>query len=151
MEENLGKLLNLSTISDPYLYLNEVIKLLGLIFNADQISIYQAVEDFPILKSIVPQTGKQNLPETLSFSEFGQLESVGLWFPGKPIMADIQKRARESQLSYLANAVLGEEEAAFGLIVVGSSTHEPIKNIKIHLSFIARIVTATLHAGNSGE
>jgi two-component system sensor histidine kinase AtoS len=144
LEENLGKLLNLSTISDPYLYLNEVIALLGLIFNADQVAIYQAVEDFPILRNIAPQANKKSLPETLSSSEFSQLESVGLWFPGKPILADIHKKARENQLSYLANASLEEEEAAFGLLVVGSSTHEPIKNIKIHLSFIARIVTATL-------
>jgi PAS domain S-box-containing protein len=144
LEDNLGRLLNLSKIADPYRYLNEVNKLLGVIFNADNAAIYQAVENFPILKKINYEIEANLLPETLSSSEFSQLESVGLWFPGKPILADIHKKAREAQLSYLANAMLGEEEAAFGLIVIGSTNHEPIRNIKIHLSFIARIVTATL-------
>jgi two-component system, NtrC family, sensor histidine kinase AtoS len=144
LEDNLGKLLSLSKINDPYTYLNEVGSLLTLIFNVDRIAIYQGVKDFPILKNVIIQEDETSLPDTIPSSEFSQLEPVGLWFPGKPILAEIHKKAREQQLSYLANAVLGEDEAMFGLIVLGSSINEPIRNIKIHLGFIARIVAATL-------
>ena len=144
LEENLGKLLNLSRINDPYVYLNEVASLLAMIFNVDHIAIYQGVKDFPILKNVIVQSDETALPDTLPSSELGQLETIGLWAPGKTILSELHKKARESQLAYLANAALGEDEALFGLIVLGSSIHEPIRNIKIHLEFIARIVSATL-------
>ncbi|MBI9047833.1 MAG: PAS domain-containing protein [Anaerolineaceae bacterium] len=144
LEENLGNLLNLATIDDPYEYLNEVAKLLTVIFNTDQTAIYHAVTDFPILKCVAFDGKEQTLPDTIPSSEFSQLETVGLWFQGKPILSDIHKKARENQLSYLANALMGEKEAAFGLIVLGAEDSEPIRNIKIHLSFIARIITATI-------
>jgi PAS domain S-box-containing protein len=144
LEENLGNLLNLASINDPYEYLNEVAKLLTVIFNTDQVAIYHAVTDFPILKCVAYDGTSHTLPDTIASSDFSQLEPVGLWFPGKPILSEIHKKAREQEFSYLANAMMGEKEAAFGLIVFVSEKNEPIRNVKIHLSFIARIITATM-------
>jgi two-component system, NtrC family, sensor histidine kinase AtoS len=144
LEENLENLLNLASINDPYEYLNEVAKLLTVMFNTDQTAIYNAVTDFPILKCVAFDGNTQTLPDTMPSSDFSQLESVGIWMPGKPILADIHKKAREQEFSYLANAMMGEREAVFGLIVLISEKNEPIRNVIIHLRFVARIITATI-------
>ena len=63
LEENLENLLNLASINDPYEYLNEVAKLLTVMFNTDQTAIYNAVTDFPILKCVAFDGASQTLPD----------------------------------------------------------------------------------------
>ncbi|MFN2194816.1 MAG: PAS domain-containing protein, partial [Anaerolineales bacterium] len=110
--------------------INESFLEAGLILTgAESIALYRVDSNGPLLSRVSIYGEELALPEALNAADIGRSSGPQLWAKGKRIRSGLQRIARSLDLSYLANAGIGDENALFGLLIAADRTGLPDDNL----------------------
>ncbi len=115
-----------------------------LITHAKRICIYKADSQQPRLIRITFDKQSEVFPEILPSSDLVELSSQTMWIPGKKVMAEVQRAALVSNMSYVATIPLGQKNALFGLLVVGDQDSQPTDRLENIMRILSAHLTAAL-------
>ncbi|HEX7556893.1 MAG TPA: ATP-binding protein, partial [Leptolinea sp.] len=140
-------LVELATIREEPTLENSLLKgfeIARLMTRAKKICIYKADSQQPRLVRISFDKQSEVFPEILPSSDLVQLSSPTMWIPGKKVIAEVQRAALVSNMSYVATIPLGQRNALFGLLIVGDQDSQPTERIENVLRVLSAHLTAAL-------
>ncbi len=138
---------DLATIREEPTLEKSLIKGFGitrLISRARMICMYKADSQQPRLIRISFDKHSEIFPEILPSNDLVQLSTPSLWIPGKKVMAELQRAALVSNLSYVSTIPLGQKNALFGLLVVGDQDSSPPDRLENIMMVLSSHLTAAL-------
>ncbi len=112
------------------LVLDAIARLLG----TDMISIYRG-RAFVHKLCVWRMSGDEVFPPVLSSADVIRLSELVVWKPGRRMFTELHRQGRIAGLKYVASVPIGQQEASFGLLVVGDMEKEPIAEIEKILDF----------------
>ncbi|NMB60499.1 MAG: PAS domain S-box protein [Chloroflexi bacterium] len=115
-----------------------------LMTRARKICIYKADGQQPRLIRISFDKQSEIFPEILPSSDLVQLSAPTIWIPGRKVVAEVQRSALVSNLSFVATTPLGQRNALFGLLVVGDQELQPSDRMENTLKVLSAHLTAAL-------
>ena len=125
------------------LSLKTILKTACQITNADSAAIYQANGENPTLERISEWGESGLLPEFASAQDLMNIKELVIWHRRMHPITPMQIQARETGLTYLASAPLGQYFARVGMIVLAGRT-APVSLLNEALSMIATFTSTTL-------
>lgn len=124
--------------------LEKSVKTANALLSTDVASIYQVDSDFPSLQRAASHESTPVFPETVSSTDLVRLSEPFIWTPGKRVFTEIHRLARIANLAFVASTPLGQEAALVGLLVVGSTEHQPSPAIEGDIRVIGSIISDLL-------
>jgi two-component system sensor histidine kinase AtoS len=121
--------------------LNKVAELTQKTLNAGMVCIYQADSSNPLLVLTSKSGFVTEFPAKLPSTDLIRLTETILWEPGHRVITEIHRFAKSANLDYMATAVLKQEDAKIGLIVVSGKGDIPVELHLDILDLIAELVT----------
>ena len=116
------------------------------ILDAELVCLYKASSSQPQLIQYVTNNDilSAELPRTLKSDDLIIEQPARLWLADKPVQNHLQVYAENSGYNYLIIEPIGDDEARFGLLVVGSKANQP-SQIALPLSkLLAAYITDVL-------
>jgi PAS domain S-box-containing protein len=110
---------------------------------------YQVEADQPLLRLAQISSESAPLPERISLRDLSNLRTPLLWTPLQRPITSLHRAARAAGLAYVASAMVGEMNAAIGLVVVigmqsDDRTQQPVGMALPAAQIIARIINDTI-------
>jgi two-component system sensor histidine kinase AtoS len=124
-------------------YIDRVGDLIQLMLKVGFVSIYQAVTEPPILRELVCKGEFKVFPYELPASDLIRLRKRTLWSPGKKVVTEVHRSAKDASLSVVVSVPLGEK-GLFGLLVIGDMEREPVDLPLSVLDLLGGLLTNTL-------
>lgn len=139
-------LIEISAQPDISSTLGLVVSLTKKLLNCECIAIYKAQGEHPVLSKEIQSNSAlcDFFPETLTTQDLSCLSKPMIWKPSKPSQSDLHIAAQDAQLTFLASAPLGQENAWFGLLVAGDPHNLPSSNVLSLLKLIARQTSSAM-------
>ncbi len=112
-----------------------------ILSGAGALALYRADPGEPLLVKIQHFGSDLELPENILASEIGRSGKPQLWSQGKRIRSGLHRIAWAANLSYLASAGVGDDQALFGLLVAADDTGIPDDNLITILEVLASLLS----------
>jgi two-component system sensor histidine kinase AtoS len=142
--KGLSKLADATNDPDLESALKTVLEAGRLLTGSDLFAVYQAQSGAPYFKRIAEIGEISSLPAVLTDQDFDSLNQPNLWVTGNRPSSLLHRIARMDGFTFLASTVLGENNAAIGLLVIGDRNQAPPEYIhgliKILSSWITRLI-----------
>lgn len=137
-EDQMGLLLDLvkqgDVVDEEKLY-ELVFNAISKLFGTNLIYIYRVDSTKPQALRVATTDLKEIFPPVLSSADMIRLSETAIWKPGRRVFTELHRLGRIAGLKYVASVPIGQKQAAFGLLVVGDATKEPIPEIEKILEF----------------
>jgi PAS domain S-box-containing protein len=127
--EGLQTLVNASQQSNLNIAFDLVLNAAHTMTGASYITIYQVDGHSPTLIQTAAIENEKPLPQQIQPYDLIALEEPILWTPGKRTISNLHRFARASNISYVASAPIGQENAAIGILVIADDKNSPAENI----------------------
>lgn len=124
--------------------IQKAIELLENFFETPHVTIYQVKSDSPELTRFSRESASDILPYTLPSSDIRLDQKTSIWIPGHRVATELQKIARISNLTYLANSALGPGKSASALLVVAHEKKQPPRNLFSMLEMFSAAISSLL-------
>lgn len=124
--KQLLRLIEKDTIEEAF---HDAIMIIGDFFKTDQVLIYQAKSEYPVLEITTKIESESTFPEIIPSSDIHLDQQTEIWTPGTRMISEIQKSARKMSMSFVATTALGPGKSASGLLVVAHRKNQPSKNM----------------------
>lgn len=93
-----------------------------ILTGAASLALYRVDSSGPLLTRVCQFGEEISLPESVAASDLGRSSTPQLWAKGKRIRSGLQRIARALDLSYLATAGIGDENALAGVIIAADKS-----------------------------
>ena len=110
----------------------------------EKVCFYLAAADKPELRRVTGVDQRAPFPETLPSTDLERLQETTMWMPGKRVLTEIHRFGRINNISYIGSALLGQESANLGLIVVAGMDQTPVRYLENGLTFLSKYISREL-------
>jgi PAS domain S-box-containing protein len=138
--EVLGKLAQAIQVSRPEDIYDAFLEAGSVLSGADSLAIYRVDPAGPRLSKVAHFGLELPLPDSVEAADVGRITGTQLWVQGRRIRTGLQRIARSHDLSYLATAAIGDDNALSGLLVAASHESLPDDHILRILGVLAALL-----------
>jgi PAS domain S-box-containing protein len=104
--------------------IGQALQVAGWMSGTPLAAFYQIEAEQPFLRQAYTSGAAELLPERISLRDLTNLRAPLLWTPQQRPLTGLHRAARTARLSYVASAVVGENFAPIGLVVVAGGPPE---------------------------